>query len=409
MALPGVAPSPDATPMRLLHFLPVYAPAWQFGGPVLSVSRLCEALAAAGVAVEVITTNAGLPEWPLDQLGVPEIRQGVRVVRYPVDRQRGAIRSRALEAALPAHLARADLLHLSAVWQPLGLPVQRAALRAGVPVVHSLRGALGPYGLGRGWWKKWPYFLLRERPLLQRAAALHCTSRQEVEELRGLGLRPRRWILPNPLDLSALRCDPALGAAWRRRQGVPAAEPLLLVAGRLHHKKGLDLLPAVLGALAARPWRLVVIGNDDDGSGRALRRGLERRGLAERCLWLPALPAAELLAPYNAADLLLLPSRHENFGNVVLEALACGCGAMVTPRVGVGGEEGDVPGLRVVERRPAAWIGALGEWLRQPGRPGAAAARAVAGRYSGAAIAAEALAGYEALLRGEPPRQTRPV
>ncbi|MEB3333644.1 MAG: hypothetical protein VKP70_01520, partial [Cyanobacteriota bacterium] len=50
--------------MRLLHFLPVYAPAWQFGGPVLSVSRLCEGLARLGVEVEVITTNAGLPDWP---------------------------------------------------------------------------------------------------------------------------------------------------------------------------------------------------------------------------------------------------------------------------------------------------------------------------------------------------------
>ena len=44
--------------MRLLHFLPVYAPAWQFGGPVLSVSRLCEGLAAAGAEVEVM---AGQP------------------------------------------------------------------------------------------------------------------------------------------------------------------------------------------------------------------------------------------------------------------------------------------------------------------------------------------------------------
>lgn len=388
--------------MRLLHFLPVYAPAWQFGGPVLSVSRLCEGLAAAGADVEVITTNAGLPDWPVGQLGVREERNGVRVVRYPVDRAGGTIRSRALEAALPAHLARADLLHLSAIWQPLGLPVQRAALRAGVPVVHSLRGALGPYGLGRGWWKKWPYFLLRERPLLQRAAVLHCTSRQEVEELRGLGLRARRWILPNPLDLSALRWDPALGSAWRRRQGLPEAEPLLLVAGRLHHKKGLDLLPAVLAALSERAWRLVVIGNDDDGSGKRLRRALERQGLSGRCLWLPALPATELLAPYNAADLLLLPSRHENFGNVVLEALACGCGAMVTPQVGVGGEQGPGSGLKVVERRRAAWIGALGDWLGQPKRPGAAAARALAERYSSEVIAREALAGYGAILGGAP-------
>ena len=391
--------------MRLLHFLPVYAPAWQFGGPVLSVSRLCEALAAAGAEVEVITTNAGLPDWPAERLGVPEQWGGVRVVRYPVDRAGGAIRSRALEAALASHLGRADLLHLSAVWQPLGLPVQRAAHRAGVPVVHSLRGALGPYGLGRGWWKKWPYFLLLERPLLQRAAALHCTSRQEVEELRGLGLRPRRWILPNPVDLSALRWEPALGRAWRARHGLPVDEPLLLVAGRLHHKKGLDLLPGVLTALADHPWRLAVIGNDDDGSGRRLRRDLERGGLASRCLWLPALPAAELLAPYNAADLLLLPSRHENFGNVVVEALACGAAALVTPRVGVGGDGAGLPGLQVVERRRGAWIKALGGWLRQPRRPGGRAAGAMVERFSAGAIARSALEGYAAILGGTSARR----
>jgi glycosyltransferase involved in cell wall biosynthesis len=267
-------------------------------------------------------------------------------------------------------------------------------------VVHSLRGALGPYGLGRGWWKKWPYFLLRERPLLQRAAALHCTSRQEVAELRGLGLKAQRWILPNPLDLSALRCEPALARTWRARYGVPQGEPLLLIAGRLHHKKGLDLLPGVLAALADRPWRLVVIGNDDDGSGRRLRQGLERVGLSGRCLWLPALPAAELLGPYNAADLLLLPSRHENFGNVVVEAMACGCGALVTPQVGVGGDGSALPGLQVVERRREDWIRALGRWLQDPGRPGELGGRAAALRFSRDSIVAEALAGYCAIVVG---------
>ncbi|MEB3333668.1 MAG: glycosyltransferase, partial [Cyanobacteriota bacterium] len=374
-----------------------YAPAWQFGGPVLSVSRLCEGLARLGVEVEVITTNAGLPDWPEARLGVPEDWHGVRVVRYPVDIGRGAIRSRALEAALPTHLAGADLLHLSAVWQPLGLPVQRAAHRVGVPVVHSLRGALGPYGLGRGWWKKWPYFLLRERPLLQRAAALHCTSHQEVEELRGLGLRPRPWILPNPLDLTALRPDPALGLAWRHQHGLPEGEPVLLIAGRLHHKKGLDLLPAVLAGVADRPWRLVVIGNDDDGSGWRLRRALDRSGLSQRCLWLPACPAPDLFGPYNAADLLLLPSRHENFGNVVVEALACGCGAMVTPQVGVGVEEGSA--VLVVARSRMAWREALGAWLACPSRPGMAVARQVAERFSSQVIASQALEGYGSILR----------
>ncbi|MFZ9463619.1 MAG: glycosyltransferase, partial [Vulcanococcus sp.] len=324
--------------MQITHAMPVYAPAWQFGGPVLSVSRLCEALAAVGVRGRVLTTNAGLPDWPAAELGTPILQGGAEVIRYPVDRQGGPIRSRALEQALPEALAGSQLLHLSAIWQPLGLPLQRAALAQGIPVLHSLRGALGPYSLSRGWWKKLPYLLLLERPLLQRAAGLHVTSRQEARELDWLRLRAPRRLLPNPLDLSQLRPDPELRQRWRQRLAIPADTPLLLVCGRQHHKKGLDLLPALLASQRHQPWRLLLVGGDDDGSGAALRRSLQQRGLGERLLREPTMPAADLVGVYNAADLLLLPSRHENFGNVVVEALACGCAVLISDRTGVGAD-----------------------------------------------------------------------
>ena len=139
--------------MRVLHFLPVYAPAWQFGGPVLSVSRLCEGLEQLGVELRVMTTNAGLPDFPAEQLGQLQLVNGVNVTYYPVDSQAKTIYSQALVEALPEQMAWADVVHLSSIWQPLGLPVQQAAHAAGVPVIQTLRGALGPYSLRRGWWK----------------------------------------------------------------------------------------------------------------------------------------------------------------------------------------------------------------------------------------------------------------
>ena len=87
--------------MRVLHFLPAYLPAWQYGGPILSVSRLCEGLVQEGVDVRVITTNAGLPDFPSDQLCVPQQVNGVEVTYYPVDHPWGTIRSKALVEALP--------------------------------------------------------------------------------------------------------------------------------------------------------------------------------------------------------------------------------------------------------------------------------------------------------------------
>lgn len=383
--------------MRVLHFLPVYAPAWQFGGPILSVSRLCEGLVQQGVDVLVITTNAGLPDMPTDQLGVPQDVNGVQVIYYPVDCEGGVIRSKALLESLPGHMNSAELLHLSSIWQPLGLAVQKAAHAAGVPVIQTLRGALGPYSWQRGWWKKIPYFLLQERPLLQRASALHCTTGQEAQEIKWLALKSANLLLPNPLDLSQLRFNPQLGETWRKCMGLPTTEPLFLVVGRLHHKKGLDLLPSVLKRLANRPWQIVFIGTDDDGTGRRLRRAFAQAHLAERCHWLDSLPADQLAGPYNAADCLLLPSRHENFGNVVVEALACGCSVLISDRVGVADSIRTCPGVIICPRSTADWISGL-QHIFDTNRPGLPSTEWVSRYFSKELVAKKAKNIYASLV-----------
>ncbi len=393
--------------MRILHFMPVYAPAWQYGGPVLSVSRLAEGLARQGVDTRVLTTNAGLPQLPPEQLGCPVVRNGVAVTYAPVDHPSGTIRSAALLEALPAALEGVDLVHVSAIWQPLGLPVQRAALRRGIPVLASLRGALGPYSLRQGWWKKLPWFLARERPLLQRAAGLHVTSLQEERELSCLGLKAPRFLLPNPLDLETLGPDAQLGRRWRLAQGLAPEIPLLLVCGRLHHKKGLDLLPRVLAPLAQRSWQLLMVGGDDDGSGARLQTALKQAGLGDRVRWLDTLAAPDLAGVYNAADLLLLPSRHENFGNVVIEALACGTAALISDRTGVAAELAQAGLAAVLPRRADLWTDWLERWLDQPRRAGDRAARWAAGRYGADAVSTAAVRVYASILQTQAQRPCR--
>lgn len=386
----------------IIHAIPVYAPAWQFGGPVLSVSRLCEGLAAQGQAVKVITTNAGLADLPSEQLGQPIQRHGVEVTYFPVDQPNGTIRSRALNKALPRLLQGADLLHLSAIWQPLGIPIQREAWRLGIPVLHSLRGALGPYSRKQGWWKKVPYYFLQERPWLQRAAGLHVTTHQEQRELNDLGLRAPRHLLPNPIDLESLGPNRQHGAELRTQLGLDPDSPLMLICGRQHHKKGLDLLPSVLRRMQSQPWQLLLVGRDEDGSGDALMKALKNAGLGGRVHSLGTQPAAALSAIYNAADLLLLPSRHENFGNVVIEALACGCAVAISEHTGVAEDllESAPTGFgAVLPRRSEAWATWLASWLEAPRRAGASGAQWAAENYSIPAISKRALEVYRDILQ----------
>ena len=114
------------------------------------------------------------------------------------------------------------------------------------------------------------------------------------------------------------------------------------------------------------------------------------------------LPADELSGIYNAADLLLLPSRHENFGNVVIEALACGCAVAISDRTGVSGDLlADAPqdyGV-VLPREVERWAEWLDQWLLQPQPTERAVSQWASGRYGQEAVATKAIELYQQILQ----------
>ena len=90
--------------------------------------------------------------------------------------------------------------------------------------------------------------------------------------------------------------------------------------------------PADEGAVA--PLRVVVAGPDDEGLRPALEAEARRLGVTDRLVFVGAVADAEKHALLTHARALVLPSYSENFGNVVLEAMAAGCPVIVTPEVG---------------------------------------------------------------------------
>jgi glycosyltransferase involved in cell wall biosynthesis len=389
--------------LRLLHVVPTYLPAWRHGGPALAVHGLCKALAARGHQVTVFTTDVhGAATLDVPR-GVPVELDGVSVRYFPIVRPRRLYRSPALGAALTAELleqARFDLVHLHSVFLWPTMAAARAAERAGIPYLVAPRGMLVPDLLRRrGRLRKRLWIRLVERRTLARAAGLHATSELEALEAGRLGLPlPPVYVVANGVEPVRLAAawgspgDPAGAAAARLAPAVEAAlgrRPLLLFLGRVSWKKGLDRLVAALAAVPDAT--LAIAGNDEEGYRRRLDRQAAAAGVAGRIVHLGPVHGADKAALLGGADLLVLPSYSENFGNVVLEAMAAGLPAVVTPEVGLAAVLAESGAGLVAPGDPPRLAAALRGLLadraarREMGARGSAAAAA---RFGWGAIAA---------------------
>ena len=142
--------------MNILFFLPVWEPAWQYGGPIQSTYNLCRALQRYHhVNVKVITTSFGLSDWPNSSCNVEILRSGLYVTYFKA-KTSGllGIQSSTLLSSLTSYLEWADVLHLSAVWHPIAIQIQRLAGLHDLAVVHSIRGALSNYSVSTAPLKK---------------------------------------------------------------------------------------------------------------------------------------------------------------------------------------------------------------------------------------------------------------
>lgn len=365
--------------------VPTYLPAWRHGGPILAIHGLCKALAARGHEVMVLTTHVhgdGVLDVPL---GKPVEIDGVEVRYFPVLAPRRLYVSPGLGRAAKDLVGGCDAVHLHSVFLWPTTAAARAAERADVPYVLSPRGMLVPEMLrARGRGRKLAWMLLAERRTIERAAVLHATSDLEAEDAARLDLPlPPVAVVPNGIEPE--RWDGGEAALSPAVRSLLDGSPFFLFLGRLSWKKGLDRL---IPALACAPGAvLAVAGNDEEGIRPDLEGLARDADVAERVVFLGPVHGMDKAALLHRAAALVLPSRSENFGNVVLEAWAAGRPVVVTPGVGLAGSVRETGGGIVAED--------LGEALRdllthpqtadEMGRRGAEAVRS---RFGWAAVAA---------------------
>ncbi|MGD9614950.1 MAG: glycosyltransferase [Alphaproteobacteria bacterium] len=307
------------SPLRSVHVVAGLDPA--YGGPSYSVPRLCEALAAAGTAPVLLSIASERdPSGDIFSGGYPNRRFAQDLTRVPG--LRALRRSAGFSAALKQTAATADVVHDHGLWLWPNLQAGWSARAAGKPLIVSPRGMLSPPALAFFAAKKRAFWTLLQGPVMRRAACIHATSGQEYAELRAFGLRHPIAVIPNGIDLPEPIPD-APECTTRER--------IVLSLGRLHPKKGLEmLLQAWVKIEPAHPgWRLTLVGPGEEryiGELRAMARSL---GLGRVSFGGPVYGAAKWEA-YRAADLFVLSSLNENFGLTAAEALAAGTPVIAT-------------------------------------------------------------------------------
>ncbi|MCE7032672.1 glycosyltransferase [Lysobacter sp. GX 14042] len=291
-------------------------------------------------------------------------------------------------ALLPRLRAFAPDLVLAYWVYPDGYAALRAARRLGVPCIVGARGSDIHVRSGLNRW-------LTRRTLAAADAVLTVSQAMRRAAIADYGVDPGKVrAIVNGVDTAVFH--PRGRGAMRARLGIDRDARLVAYVGRLVESKGMHELLAAFAAIAGRDPRamLALVG---DGVMRAQLAALvAARGLADRVWMTGGVEPAEVAEWIGAADVLTLPSWSEGYPNVVVEALACGCPAVVSDVGGAREIVGEGSGILVPPRDAAALEQALEQALARDWDR-AAMARAMARGWD--AVAADTLDACQAVLR----------
>ena len=288
------------------------------GGPITAAFGLARALAQRGHEVTITAHDDGLGI-DLSRAPCPD---GVRVRLFPMTRRLWEHSTR-YARWLRGNVSQYDLVIVNSLWISHVHHAARACQRTGTPYVIRPHGCLTESDMAHHRGRKRLYWMLEERANCRRAAFVHCTSDPEADNAKALGLDNVENI-PLGVDEDLF----TLEATSRRRSSV-------LFIGRIAEKKGVDILIRALAAPAATRAGLTldVLGVDHRGLQPGLMTLAEELGVATRVTFHGHADAPVRAEFLRAAGMLALPSKDENFGLAVAEAMAAALPVVITPHV----------------------------------------------------------------------------
>lgn len=308
------------------------------GGPIEAIKQLGQALIDRGHVVEVACLD--LPDSPwLKTFPLQVYALGPKLLSYAYSEQ--------FAPWLRRNAANYDVVIVNGIWQysSFGVWLALNSLRKQSfqtpPYFVFTHGMLDPwfkrtYPLKH--LKKWLYWPWGEYRVLRDAQAVLFTC----EEERILA-RESFWLYKcNEIVINCGTAAPT-GTPAAQRQTFLDRFPelrhkrLLLFLSRIHIKKGCDLLIEAFAKVAQLEdsLHLVIAGPDQTGWQAELQKQAKKQGIDQKLTWTGMLSGDLKWGAFYAAEALVLPSHQENFGIVVVEAMACGVPVLISNKVNI--------------------------------------------------------------------------
>lgn len=378
--------------MKVLHVTSNLDP--RRGGPVSALLGLAHAQAEIGLEVTIVINSAqhSVERGELENSGVRFID-----LTPPLSLLRP---SKTSLQVLAAEIRRADIIHIHGLWEEPQHSAAVLARKYNKPYLIRPCGMLDPWCFNQKRAKKQLYYWWKQKADLNGAAALHFTSEMERQGTSFLRLKTPTIIEPNGVALEKFASLPSTEIFSQQYPLVNGRRTITFV-GRIYPIKGLDLLIPAFAKAQIENTVLCVLGPDEDNYQATVQQLAQQCGVADKVLFTGILSGELLRSALAQADLFVLSSYHENFGNAVIEALACGTPVIVSDQVGLSHEIHQAKVGAVVPLSADALAREISRWMNDNELREAAAQRArpfVWERYNWNEIAARWKAHYQQLL-----------
>ena len=238
------------------------------------------------------------------------------------------LRNRGLTQRFQHLLDSMDGVHVHGLWEQSTLMGCRGARRRHIPYVVSAHGMLDSWALGNKRLKKILYSTLIERANLAKASCLHALTDAEAKDYRRFGCTSPIAVIPNGVRVPERVSSQKFMSQYPALRG----KRIFLFLGRIHFKKGLDLLIRAWQEIILR-WpdaQLVLAGPDFEETRAQINKLIEEYGLNNHVLFTGMLRDELKWSAFAAAECFVLPSYSEGLSISVLEAMGVGLPVIIS-------------------------------------------------------------------------------